>query len=259
LKLRKFTDTGHAKYVLLYNKIKESVIKNNGDIKKGYTKVLKDEIEDLKNDISYSKEVLSGKNLKIQNFKNSYELGVYLNNLLSDCNQIEINFDEKMWDWITLFHFDLVFSSSMSGISEHRYILSDDWFIRYRHLIRTPWYAVNTYGNASKLFLSKAAYIGSDYLEQYISHRISENYTPSAVIAYELYYDKEMHKPRPGYSKKFIRKKGIKTLVKASLGRLIDKINQYNQIYNIWLMEPKDIISLLPKEFDDLKKLNGHK
>ena len=65
MKLRKFTDTGHAKYVLLYNKIKESVIKNNGDIKKGYTKVLKDEIEDLKNDISYSKEVLSGKNLKI--------------------------------------------------------------------------------------------------------------------------------------------------------------------------------------------------
>ena len=54
-----------------------------------------------------------------------------------------------------------------------------------------------------------------------------------------------------------IRRKNKKTLVKASLGRLIDKLNQYNQIYDIWSMSPKDIVSLLPKEFSELKELNG--
>lgn len=259
MKLRRFTEDGHSKYILLYEKIKNSIIENKGDIGKGFNKKLRLELENLQKNISLSTEVTFGKSLIKKDFKNSYELGLYLNDLLKDCNQSEIYFDEKMWDWITLFHFDVVFSDSMTGYSEHRYILSQDWFIRNRHLVRTPWYAVNTYGDSSKLFLSKAPYVGSDYLEQFISHRINENYTSSAHIAYNLYYDKENDKPRPGYSKKFIRRKNKKTLVKASLGRLIDKLNQYNQIYDIWSMDPKDIVSLLPKEFQELKDLNGIK
>ena len=77
-----------------------------------------------------------------------------------------------MWDWITLFHFNDVFSIEMTGYSEHRYILNQDWFVRNRHLIRTPWYAVNTYGESSKLFLSKAPYVGSDYLETYFMSEV---------------------------------------------------------------------------------------
>ena len=258
MKLRRFTEDGHNKYILLYDKIKDSIIKQKGDVKKGFTKKLKDEIEDLLNDNSFSTEINSGKSLKKQKFKNSYDLGIYLNDILKECNQTEIYFDEKMWDWITLFHFDVVFSEEMSGYSEHRYVLSQDWFVRNRHLIRTPWYAVNTYGESAKLFLSKAPYVGSDYLEQFISHRINENFTSSGHIAYNLYFDKKNEKPRPGYSKKFIRKKNKKTLVKASLGRLIDKLNQYNEIYDIWSMDPKDIVLLLPKEFEELRKLNDN-
>ena len=40
----------------------------------------------------------------------------FIDDLLKDCNQTEIYFDEKMWDWITLFHFDVVFSTSMTVI-----------------------------------------------------------------------------------------------------------------------------------------------
>jgi hypothetical protein len=259
MKLRKFTEEGHRKYIILYDTIKESINKNNKDIEKGFSKKLQEEIKNLKNNHSLSTEVPLGKNLKEQNFKTSYELGAYLDNLLKDCNLSEISFDEKLWDWITLFHFDTVFSTLMTGYSEHRYVLSNDWKTRYRHLVRSSWFAYNKYQNSSKLFLSKAPYVGTDFLEQFISHRITENYTPSAECVYELYYDKKNQKTRPGYSKKFIKKKGVKTLVKASMGRFIDKLNQYNQIYDIWLMEPKDIISLLPKEFDELKKLNGYK
>ena len=257
MKLRKFTDEGHNKYTLLYKKIKDSISANNDDIEKGFSSKLKKEVEILRNDISCSVEIPTGKDLKIKNFNTSYELGLYLNDLLSECSYKDIFMDQKMWDWITLFHFDAVFNSKMSGFSEHRYLLNEDWFFRFRHLIRTPWYAVYTYKENSKLFLSKAAYIGSDYLEQYISHRISEFYTPSSEIAFKLYYDKEKDKPRPGYSKKYVRKKNKKTLVKASLGRLFDNLNQFFQIYDLWEMTPMDVNNLLPKEFDKLKELNG--
>ena len=47
--------------------------------------------------------------------------------------------------------------------------------------------------------------------------------------------------------------KKIKKLIPGSIGRLIDKLNQYNEIYDIWEMNIEDIIKLLPKEFDELK------
>ncbi len=259
MKLRKFTSEGHQKYTLLYTKIKDSINENNKNIEKGFSNKLKQKINDLRNDLSLSIEIPEGKILKNQKFNSSYELGLYLNDILNGCSYRDIFMDKKMWDWITLFHFEVVFDNKMSGYNEARYILNDDWFFRNRHLIRTPWYANYTYKENSKLFLAKEPYIGSDYLEQYISHRISEFYTPSAGIAYKLYYDKIKNKPRPGYSKKFVRKKNKKILVKGSLGRMFDNLNQFNQIYDLWEMSEDDVINLLPKEFDYLKELNGIK
>ena len=69
MKLRRFTEDGHNKYILLYDKIKDSIIKQKGDVKKGFTKKLKDEIEDLLNDNSFSTEINSGKSLKNKNLK----------------------------------------------------------------------------------------------------------------------------------------------------------------------------------------------
>ena len=56
MKLRRFTEDGHNKYILLYDKIKDSIIRKK-EIKKGFTKKLKDEIENLLNDNSFSTEV----------------------------------------------------------------------------------------------------------------------------------------------------------------------------------------------------------
>ena len=38
MKLRRFTEDGHSKYILLYDKIKNSIIKNKGNIEKGFNK-----------------------------------------------------------------------------------------------------------------------------------------------------------------------------------------------------------------------------
>ena len=64
MKLRRFTEDGHNKYILIYDKIKQSIIQNKKDIKKGFTKKLKDEIENLLNNDTLSSEVENGKILK---------------------------------------------------------------------------------------------------------------------------------------------------------------------------------------------------
>ena len=253
MNIRRFTESGHTKYVKLYNKIKESVNQENKNIEKGYTVALQNEIKFLKEDLSNSEEIFPQIEIKEMTFKDSYEFGIYLNKLLESQEFSEISFDKKLWDWLALFYFENIFSPNARGYNENRYILSDDWFTVYRHLIRTPWYVVRTYGKFGKLFLSGPTYFGKDWLEQFISHRICEKYTKSAEISYYLYYDEEEGKPKQGYSKKFIFVKNKKTRVLGSLGRLVDKLNQYNEIYNIWEMDTKDIVNLLPKEFSKLR------
>jgi hypothetical protein len=253
MNIRRFTESGHVKYIKLYNKIKDSINEENKNIEKGYTAALQNQIKILQEDISNSEEIFPKTEVKSKSFKDSYEFGVYLNKLLDKQEYSNISFDKKLWDWLALFYFENIFSSNARGYNENRYILSDDWFTVYRHLVRTPWYVVRTYGKFAKLFLSGPPYFGKDWLEQFISHRICEKYIKSAEISYYLYYDEKEDKPKPGYSKKFIRVKNKKTLVKASLGRLVDKLNQYNEIYNIWDMDTKDIINLLPKEFNKLR------
>ena len=46
MKIREFTEEGNQKFILLYDEIKQSVIKK-GTIEKGYTAKLQNQIEDM--------------------------------------------------------------------------------------------------------------------------------------------------------------------------------------------------------------------
>lgn len=260
MKLREFTEEGNQKFILLYQKIKASV-QQKKSIEKGYTSNFQKQMEDLVQDNNLSKElsVSNSKDLKFQEFENQFAFGKYIFELLKNHNETMINNNDKLWNWLSAFFFNIVFHKKARGISEHRYILSEDWFTKFRHLVRTPWYMYRIYKDSSKLFLSVPTYTGSDYMEQWISHRITERYYRAGDIAFELYYDKINRETKSGWSKKYVQKKisgsqkKIKKLIPGSIGRLIDKLNQYNEIYDIWEMDTKDIIKLLPKEFDELK------
>ena len=253
MKIKRFTNEGRQKFVLLYEQIKVSVIKKKS-IEKGFTQNLKNQIKNLLEDKNLSEDAGFSSEIEYKKFENSFKFGEYLNTKLKEKSYSSIAYDANLWDWLSLCYFDIIFHPKARGYSEHRYILSEDWFTRHRHLVRTPWYIINVYGKFGKLFLAKETYTGTDYLEQFISHRISENYTKFAEIAYKLYYDENKNEPKPGYSKKFVKKNKRKTLVRGSLGRLVDKLNQYNEVYNIWEMQVQDIIKILPLEFDELKK-----
>ena len=203
MKVREFTEEGNQKFILLYDEIKQSVIKK-GTIEKGYTAKLQNKIEVMLNDNNLSFELPNATDIKFQNFKNSFEFGRYIFQSLKNQSENKILYNQKLWNWLSLFFFNIVFHKKARGVSEHRYILSDSWFTRFRHLVRTPWYIFKVYGESGKLFLSSPTYTGSDYMEQFISHRLNENYIKSANICYQLYYDQKNQEPKSGWSKKYI-------------------------------------------------------
>ena len=86
-------------------------------------------------------------------------------------------------------------------------------------------------------------YKSIDWLEQYIKNREIREFKPLMKICYEMYYDKKKERYKPGTSK---GKPG-------ALFRLRDKINQFFRVYDLWHMDAKEIINLLPKEFDQFK------
>ena len=151
MKIRRFTDNGRQKFVLLYNQIKASVI-NKKSIEKGFTKNLKAQVKNLLDDKSLSEETGIKEEIEFKNFNNSFEFGEYLNNKLKEKSFSSIAYDGNLWDWLSLYYFDIVFHPKARGYSEHRYILSEDWFTRNRHLVRTPWYIVNIYGKMVSFF-----------------------------------------------------------------------------------------------------------
>lgn len=252
MKIKKFNQKGHQEFKDVYDQIFKSVSKKGWE--KGYDNTKRKKINDILEDDSYHEALIKDIELKQKNFNTSYEFGTYLEDKFKDLDNIDIIQDKLLWDWISLFYFDMLIPKSGTHASRHRYFLSDEWHHRNRHLARTPWYLKITYGKFSKLLSSLPTNQGGHWREEFISHRDNEKFIITCEIAYKLYFDEERQRPLEGYSKRWVKRKGIRTEVDASLGRLIMQLKQYSQVYNINSMSANDFIALLGKEFDKLKK-----
>jgi|MDSW01.1.fsa_nt_gb hypothetical protein len=250
--LRKFNELGYDEFTKIYSDIYNSVIKKGWE--KGFNKNHRDELKTLLDDDKCSELIDENISLDKTTFNTAYEFGDYLEKKFKGIDQLAIEQDKYFWDWLALYYFEILIPKTGKFASKHRYFLSDDWQTRNRHLVRTPWYLKVIYGEYSKLLSSVPTNQGGDWREQFISHRECEKFTLACEIAYKLYYDEERSKPLEGYSKRWVNRKGIKTEVSASLGRLISQLKQYSQVYNINSMSADDFISLLGKEFDNLKE-----
>lgn len=246
MKIRKFTEKGHQEYKKLYREIFESINNHGKNIQKGFTSDLKNRIKEMQNRTDNSIEIEGSKNIEKKNFKTSFDLGVYIKNILDSLDYSVFEEDAAMWDWLALFFFDEIFSLKMKGYSELRYIYNDDWKLKYRHLIRAPWWFVNYYGDYSKLLLCEEPFTYINWAEQFIKNREIRELKTSLEICYMMYFDKKRQKYKPGTHRE---KPGC-------LFRLRDKLNQYFCVYDLWFMNAKDIINLLPKEFDNFKPNN---
>ena len=151
--------------------------------------------ENLLFDSKYTETLEGAKEIdKTKKFNSRFELGKYLYEVLKDCKQENLTNNSFLWNWLTLFYFNQLFPGIRGGKQDIRYILSENPFYRYRHLVRESWSLYNDFGQDSFALLTKEVNNGSDEIEA-----TSSNYEllNSNFLKFfkELYIDEAGPKP----------------------------------------------------------------
>ena len=155
--------------------------------------------------------------------------------------------DPGMWAWLSYFYWDQV-APETNGIRQigesYRHLPNEDYRYVIRHLLRGPWLLYQKYQENSKIFLCNPLHQLGDFTEQIASRRELAICAPVIEALNTLYYSHERKMYKVGSSSS--GKPG-------TLRRFIRVIQQLSVNYDFHNMSSKDIIDLLPFEFNRFK------
>jgi hypothetical protein len=175
------------------------------------------------------------------------EAGQYLWTLFAEKAAIER--DPDVWSWLGLFFFDQLCPSSKDGkrkVRESaRYVASRHAWRYYRHLLAGPYMVFKAYRESpdlAKIILYGSLSLITDYTEQLASRQDIVQNKAAIGAATALYFDSDSGKPKRGAAPN-ARKPG-------TLRRFTDLINQLDPTFDLYSMQPGQLISKLPSEFE---------
>lgn len=180
-------------------------------------------------------------------FRTKLDMAEYLISRFSSIgiNREEITSNPGLWTWIAYAWFEFLAVDRKGHIrpgDDPRYIFTENFRKRYRHLIRMPYDMLSLHGkDASLLFLYGPVNVQGDFVEQALS-RIDIYSNTSIVRTFTyLYFDGE----------KMELKRGAQSRSRpGNHRRLIDVLKQLELTYDLYSSTSEEIIGLLPSEFD---------
>jgi hypothetical protein len=186
---------------------------------------------------------------EVPRFKDRYELGVFLVELLAPYDPHLISYNKGLWSWLAALFFEQLAPADAEGKRTLRrsyvYVLSESR-LYYRHLVRGPWYLVRTHGERSRYLLEpmrtddSAPLSRQSYLLDQLAARQFVISSPTLIaVARRLYTD-----PRTGRQRRGAGGKG-----KGSPRRLALIANQLALTYDIHNMSVDQFWKILPSEF----------
>jgi hypothetical protein len=182
-------------------------------------------------------------------FKDRYEFGLFLVDLLAPYDPHLISYNRGLWSWLAALFFEQLAPADADGKRSLRrpyvYVLSESR-IYYRHLVRGPWYVVRTHGPEARYLLAPmrtddpAPLSRQSYLLDQLAARQFVISSPTLIAAARrLYTD-----PRTGRQRRGAGAKG-----KGSPRRLALIANQLALTYDIHNMSVDQFMKILPREF----------
>ena len=259
IKIKRFNKTGNEDFEIKIEQLCDIAKKNKLENPK-VQKLLK-QVQELSKNVTKIESLENGGEIENKNFKDRHELGVYLFNKLSKCDFFKISNDVNLWNWLTAFYIQNVFSGRATEIV--RFIYKRRFFQGKRHLIRTPWILVATNPTqieSLKFCLSTPTHQGSNMCEQFIS-RMDLWKNPSVVqLCYDLYFDPVAGKQRKGADnhRKQVTDDGKVFNQKGVLyPRLYKDILILSKNKDVWDLSPSEINSEIKNEFDIWKNIDA--
>ena len=191
-------------------------------------------------------------NLRIssQKFRNKYELGLYLCELLSDIPDDEIENDYLFWNTLSLEFFDNICFKTPEGMrkvqAKEKWLIGEGIGNYYRHLVRSPWLFIKLYNETAKFLLLtryKHEHLVSmvpETLEQFGSRGILLRNEKVVNLFSRLYFDHVAQEPKPGLS-------GNEAGSPRRMGKVV---RQLALTFDLESMTESDLIAILPREFN---------
>lgn len=204
---------------------------------------------ELLEDRTYVEAMKGAQNIEVLDFGNRYDLGVYLNKVLSGLDYWDIYQDYGLWNWLSLKYFNKIYPSPRKAKEQIRYVLSEnDRSFWYRHLIRCPWDLVYRHQDAAKVLLTKPLNVHADETEQLLAQQYIRSNKNMFEVLNNLYYIPS----KKGDVGTF--RKGYTSQEKAagSVRRLAVVIKQLACTWDLHSMNYKEILGLLPDDFQEL-------
>lgn len=180
-------------------------------------------------------------------FLTRMELGKYLFDELSKVGlnrENVINKNIGLFNWLSYIYFDEIcpIRDGIRKIREMaRYICSTNYTDYYRHYIAATYDIYSLHNVNSNLFLNTPVFEHNDFMEQIASRQKIISYPNLISLLNILYLDYSTLKPKKSSSD---RKKP------GNIRRFIKLCDQLELTYDIFSIEPENILSLLPNEFE---------
>ena len=181
-----------------------------------------------------------------QRFASRFQVGRFLNELLSPLGADVTDRDVGLWAWLTLALFDQVSPLDEEGKRhpgrDYRHIPEFGYRGRYRHLLFGPYQVYRRHGVNSILLLS-----GPIDSESGLYHEITSRQDLIAnkgVIdaALMLYFDPKRRRPKAGAQGSLHQPGTVRRFVRV--------LQQLDVTYDIYGLSGRQILELLPDEFE---------
>lgn len=181
----------------------------------------------------------------------------YLVKALAKIPQDQVDHNPALWNWLTLFFFDQICPTRADGTrkvaEEARYLLPPITDARhfqryYRHVLAGSYRIRRQHGSSGKVFLCGDISVFDDFNEQLASRM--ELISNRAVVeaADVLYFDPARQKA----------KRGAGTKDRAgTLRRFVTVLQQFDLTYDLYSMNGKELLELLPGEFEKWRGPNA--
>ncbi len=171
------------------------------------------------------------------------QLAERIHNAIADTGAEMLSRDELegMWNWLSLFFFDLITNERKNFGEEHRFVLSRNWNRRSRHLVESSYNAFRLHGEYASVILENEPWTGGEVFNNLAG---TQEYWMNKSLfraVHSLYWDDVKKRPKPGITPK--EKPG-------TIRRLISLLNQLNRTYDLFALTHTEFRVLLPREFE---------
>ena len=201
---------------------------------------------DLLADSNYSSELPVALDVAPRQFSSRFVLGRYLCDLFRPMRIEDVEGNVGLWAWMSLAFFSQVCPAGKDGSrrpgQDYRHIPDFSYRYNYRHLLYGAYAVYRRHEGFSALLLSGPVHSQGTLYQEIASRQdfIANKGVVEATM--DLYLDRKRRAPKHGCQDP--------KAPPGSIRRFVRVLQQLDVNYDVYGMSGKDIVALLPEEFD---------